>query len=388
MLALLPEPASAAMATPMPEPAPVLAEPRPEPSPMSAAPPSMPPAPQPAPARSGFGAASLLLAGLVGGAVGGGLAAWLPGLTGPDPALQAVEQRLQRIETAPRPQPTVDPALEQTLRSTAAGLAEIRQATQGLDRRIAEIAARPAPQAGAAPTAPALDELRTEVDRLKGEIAPIRQAAETAQGAATALQPRLAEAERLARAQPQAGGATDAAGRLVLLDRIRALVAQDRPFEAEARALASLGAAGPALDALAAAARTPPPSAARLLAEFRKARPTMTIDTPAANASWTDRLLRLTDGLIRVTPSASGPAPPRPRSPPAWSRRWSAATPPRRRRSSRSCPNPPGGPARAWASSFNRAPAWIRRSARSATMRSAHCPLPGSKEASASCGEF
>lgn len=278
----------------------------------------LPPAdPAPAAARRGFGLPALLLAGLAGGAMGGALGASAPvllpllGLSAPGAAtadaLRGIEGRLRQVETrpAPAPAPAADPALQAAVREAAAGVAELRQTAQSLQQRLAQLAERPAAPGGSSPSAPQLAELEARL------LAAERSAAQ-AQDRVAALAPQVQAAERAASAaaapRPQSGAQ---AALVVVGERVQRLLAEGRPFETEARALASLGASGPAAAILVEAAGRGVPTIAALTAEFRRLRSAMSVETAGSDPSWTERLLRLTDGLVRVRPvgEAQGSSP-------------------------------------------------------------------------------
>jgi hypothetical protein len=87
---------------------------------------------------------------------------------------------------------------------------------------------------------------------------------------------------------------------MVMAERLGRVIAEGRPFAAEIAALRAIGASPEALRRLEGAAATGAPTAAALTAAFRQARPALIAETSGAELSFTDRLLRLTDGLIRV----------------------------------------------------------------------------------------
>ena len=282
----------------------------PAPRPVAAEPPPRSPEPPPAAAaaRRGFGLPALLLAGLVGGAAGGALGASAPvllpllGLPAPGAAaaeaIRGIEGRLRQVETRPAPAPTpaADPALQGAVREAAAGVAELRQTSQALQQRLAQLAERPAAPGGPSPAAP-------ELAQIEARLLGAERSAAQAQERVAALAPQVQAAERAASAaaapRPQSGAQ---AALVVIGERVQRLLAEGRPFETEARALASLGASGPAAAVLSEAAGRGVPTIAALTAEFRRLRPAMSVETAGSDPSWTERLLRLTDGLVRVRP--------------------------------------------------------------------------------------
>jgi hypothetical protein len=87
---------------------------------------------------------------------------------------------------------------------------------------------------------------------------------------------------------------------LILADRLGKALAEGRPFAVEARALAATGAAAEPMQVLNGLAASGAPSGAVLLADFRKLRAVLTNEPANVDAPWTERLLKLTDGLVRV----------------------------------------------------------------------------------------
>ena len=257
-------------------------------------------------ARRGFGLPALLLAALAGGAAGGVIGASAPlllpllGLPAPGgaaaEAIRGIEDRLRQVETRPAPTPAVDPALQGAVREAAAGVAELRQTSQALQERLAQLAERPAAPGGPSPPAPQIAEIETRL------LAAERNASQ-AQDRVAALAPQVQAAERAASAAAAARPQSGAQAALVVIgERVQRLLAEGRPFEAEARALASLGASGPAAAVLSEAAGRGVPTIAALTAEFRRLRAAMSVETAGSDPGWTERLLRLTDGLVRVRP--------------------------------------------------------------------------------------
>lgn len=289
----------------------------PAPRPVAAEPPPRSPEPPPAAARRGFGLPALLLAALAGGAAGGVIGASAPvllpllGLPAPGggaaEAIRGIEDRLRQVETRPAPAPTpaADPALQGAVREAAAGVAELRQTSQALQQRLAQLAERPAAPGGPSPAAPQLAEI-------EARLLAVERNASQAQDRVAALAPQVQAAERAASAaaapRPQSGAQ---AALVVIGERVQRLLAEGRPFETEARALASLGASGPAAAVLSEAAGRGVPTIAALTAEFRRLRAAMNVETAGSDPGWTERLLRLTDGLVRVRPvgEAQGSSP-------------------------------------------------------------------------------
>jgi hypothetical protein len=91
-----------------------------------------------------------------------------------------------------------------------------------------------------------------------------------------------------------------AAARLIVADRLARAVAEGRPFQNEWTTLSSLGAAAEPMAALQPLAAAGAPALQPLLAEFRTLRAALAIEPASADSPWYERMLRMTDGLVRV----------------------------------------------------------------------------------------
>jgi uroporphyrinogen-III synthase len=253
----------------------------------------------PAPGRNGLGWGAIALVASLAGLAGGVAGAVLPRFLG-GASEAAMEQRLARLE-APRPAAEAQAQAAQVQAALQNAAAPLRQQIEALDRRMSELAARPAAQ-GSAGADPAL----------KAEVEELRRQASEAQRVAQALAPRLGEMEAASRRAAAPGAAATGAARLILAERLGRAIEAGRPFQQELAALGALGLPPDALAALSQAAAGGAPTMQAIAAEFRKARPALVAEPASADAPWYERLLRLTDGLVRVrsTGAVEGTTPP------------------------------------------------------------------------------
>jgi uroporphyrinogen-III synthase len=255
----------------------------------------------PTPERKGPGWGAVALVALLAGLAGGVAGAVLPRFVGgaPDGAL---EQRLARLE-APRPAAETQAQAAQVQAALQNVAAPLRQQIEALDRRVSELSARPPAQGSAGAGAdPAL----------KAEVEELRRQASEAQRAAQALAPRLGEIEAASRRAAAPSASSAGAARLVVAERLGRAIEDGRPFQQEVAALGAMGAPPEALAALSQAAAGGAPTMRALAVEFRKVRPALVAEPASGDAPWYERLLRLTDGLVRVrsTGAAEGTTPP------------------------------------------------------------------------------
>ncbi len=254
--------------------------------------------------RSGSG---IGWAGLTGLALAGGLAGaaavifFAPvlnsfGVRLPNsPTLASVDARLSQLEgarTHSSGPAAADPALRADIDAAAALAAQLRQQAEAADRRIAELAARPAPSQAAGPAPEAMARLQQQAER-SGSLA------EEASAAAKALAARLPELERSARAASAPSLAATGAARLIMADRIAQALAEGRPFAQEAAALAAMNTPPEPLSLLTAASQAGVPTTESLRAALAAVR-RQAVSSPAADASWTDRLVAMLDSVIRI----------------------------------------------------------------------------------------
>lgn len=251
----------------------------------------------------GFGMASVLAISLASGVTGAGLVGFLAPLLGqtaaspPPPAIADMSSRLSKLETArpasggPEMQAAINAAVQNAVQSANPPVQpQLREQISGLERRISELAARPqgtssAPEAAAQTTAAITD--------LRSKLAAAEQATQ-------AMAPRLEEIEKLARMVGAPSGSAAGAAKLIVADRLARALSEGRPFAPEMTALTALGAAAEPMRVLGAMAAGGAPAMATISAEFRKLRPVFAAEPASPDAPWSERLLKLTDGLVRV----------------------------------------------------------------------------------------
>ena len=282
-----------------------------------------------APRRTGFGA--LATTGLLGGLIGAALA------TGAEfylhPPVRDVDARLAALESRPRPAPAPDLApldrrlgaleaqgkdLGTRVAAVSAAAAEAKPvvaaaqtADPALRQDLGTVQSRvDALEAAAkvAPTPEALNEIRTKLDAL-GTSGEERLRAGAA--AVTALQATTAALDQRVKTQG------DELGRLppaLMAAGLRAIVAEaigddlraGTPLRPTIAALERLGAGSPDLDALRPFADKAAPSVAALTAEFKPIADRITAEPAGANASFSDRLMRMADKLVSVRAVGDG----------------------------------------------------------------------------------
>lgn len=261
--------------------------------------------------RGGAGALGLMAAGLVGGLTGAGIMAYLPQvarLAGmPSSTVVAtgdLEKRLARIEAQPRVDTSRPGGAEGVsagqvqalvLGQLQAASAPLRSEIEAVQQRLTELAQRPAAPAGDASASQA-----RQLAELADRLTRTERGSETAVNAVRALVPRLAELEQIGKTVGAPSAPATGAARLILADRLGKALAEGRPFAVEARALAATGAAAEPMQVLNGLAAGGAPSGAGLLADFRKLRAVLAVEPANVDAPWTERLLKLTDGLVRV----------------------------------------------------------------------------------------
>jgi uroporphyrinogen-III synthase len=298
-----PEPTASAMSTPVPpmlstpqstsaDPAPVAADPALAAAGVAGA--SRPGSVPVTTARPGPGWAGVVAAAFMGGVVGAAVYAYLAPQLGrfgvvppPVPGIEALSARLSQVEARAQAPSAASPTLDRALERIGAQAAEQRQQFDALSARIAGFEARPAQvQASSGPDAAMVASLRQRLDQVEQ--------------AAGAMAGRVAQAEAASRAGSQPGGAALAAARLIVADRLARAVAEGRPFQNEWTTLSSLGAAAEPMAALQPLAAAGAPALQPLLAEFRTLRAALAIEPASADSPWYERMLRMTDGLVRV----------------------------------------------------------------------------------------
>ncbi|MGL4437939.1 MAG: uroporphyrinogen-III synthase [Bosea sp. (in: a-proteobacteria)] len=246
--------------------------------------------PAPAIIRHDFGLGATIAVALASGVIGAGLVGYIAPLLGvslpSSPPLAEISARLAKLE-APRPPQSV-PDLQAVVQSaiqSAPVAAQVRDQINGLERRIGELAARPQGGNATADNA-ALAEMRARLTE--------------SERAAQALAPRLEEIEKVARNVGAPSASATGAAKLIVADRLTRALAEGRPFTTEMTALTALGATAEPLRVLGPMATSGAPAMTVINAEFRKLRPVFVAEPASPDAPWSERLLKLTDGLVRV----------------------------------------------------------------------------------------
>jgi uncharacterized coiled-coil protein SlyX len=307
--------------------------------------------PRPGRVRSFF---THCFAGLLGGLVGvAALAlAWShldlgPG-TAPAPDMAALEQRLAKLEAAPRP--SVDPRtlsqleanvaeasdrvakLETSLKAladaagdggsvaTAAAIAQqIAEAEQRLDAKIAAALAE-----GKGATGPALEQIQAELAGLKAKLNALAEA-ELGTGVTADLEPELATlTDRIAKLEAAIAEIVSAIGKdsagaksatvAIAFANLRAAVSDGRPYAAELDTIGALAPSVGDLGVLPAYAESGIPTMPELIRSFAAVRDTArAAPAPAPSSSLVDNLLASAQSLVKIrrideAPAGDGPA--------------------------------------------------------------------------------
>ncbi len=236
----------------------------------------------PPPRRQRSLAAPVAIAGLLGGAAGALGALFLSGLFTP---ADTASERIAILERS-----------IEAVRVTAAGRADV----QALDKRIVEIAARPAPTpAGADPEVLAGVARRIEAAEaaLKAFDPTALKAGADAAARTSALDGRLASVEKAV----TAARGDNAARAVVAGNLVRALDAGS-PYAAEIQALSGLGADQGRLAALSTGAAKGLPTAAALAREFNGLAARVLSEAASSDGGFLDRLASSALQVVRVRP--------------------------------------------------------------------------------------
>ncbi len=267
--------------------------PRFDPPPPPPPPPGEEPPAQRQDARRGPGLAALLLTGVAAAVAGGLLAPLLQPLAERAGLAAPAAKNADRLTALEAQRPAADPALAEAVRAAQAEAERARRQAQALEQRLTELAARPAQGTAAPQPDPALAELR---ERLQRAEAALQASAPTL----ASLSSRMQQAESAAKAAGAPSAAATAAARMVMAERLARVVGEGRPFQTEIAALRAVGVSPERVRALEPLAAAGAPTIAALTAAFRQARAAMTVEPAGTQLSLTDRLLKLTDGLVRV----------------------------------------------------------------------------------------
>ena len=304
--------------------------PDPDPSSPAASRTSVPPIAPAEPSRRGFGFASLLSAGVIGGLLGAGAAMlaeswWRPRVSRVDTRLAQVEERL-----AATPQTPLAPIESRLARLEAdnKALAERLNATQALAERSAKDvqAAMNRPQAvqpSAAPdtaaSASVLADLATRLGALEKQaqertqatanvqerVVAIQEHAQAAAGAAQALERRIADQDQrlaaLAKQFSERGPDAMAASlRVTLADRLADALQDGAPLGQILAMLRRLDVKPETLRPLEPYAQSGPPTTTALAQEFRPLGQRMIAETRPSSVDWGERVWRMLDKVVTV----------------------------------------------------------------------------------------
>ncbi len=227
------------------------------------------------------------------------------------PTLALVDTRLSKLEGT-RPQAaigaTADPALQAGISAVTAQAAQLRLELEAIDRRMTELAARPATVAApgaAAPGAASPGAASPQLAELQQQVEQSSRMARDSAAAAQALGPRLADMERSNRSAGAPGLAATGAARLIIADRIARAVSDGRPFAQEAAALGAMGTAPEPLRALTAVSQAGVPTLGSLRTGLAPVRQ-QAVSSPPADASWSDWLMGLMSSVVRVRNTGAG----------------------------------------------------------------------------------
>jgi hypothetical protein len=318
----------------------------------------VPPQQPEAPRRGNAGA--ILGSGLIGGLIGAGLVYGLqewrtPPAQPDDQRLVQLEQRvgaLSQQRGAPG-QPVDTGALESRIAAVESAASSFDQRLQAAQSAAEQALNRPAPEAPAPQDGAALTELSERVarlddqaqtnlqqiqqaqaglqqaqqvqgglDQVRSELQQVRadvqnaaaEARQAAEGRIAELDRRLAEQDRRVAAQEQrladlsrqaterAEATTQPAIRVILADRLGDALRNGMPYADVLSALRNVEADPGRLAALEPLAPQGAPTAAELAQSFRPLGETILRDDRAADATWTDRILRMADRVVTIRP--------------------------------------------------------------------------------------
>jgi hypothetical protein len=271
---------------------------------------------------------SHLVAGLIGGLIGVIAAALSSG--GPAPDVTWLEQRLAKLEGAPRPALDAKPiaamddriaALEDGAKADASKLSQLSDRVTDHDASI-ESLAKTAEGGGSVADAAAFAGMEKAIAELKARLNALTEA-EFAKGDAAVSQPELAPlVERLNKLEavlPELAGTIDkeatgakSAALAIAFANLRAAVSDGRPYAAELDTITSLAPALGDLGVLPASAEKGIPTVSELARAFAETRDqALAAPAPPADASVVDGLIASAQSLVTIrrideTPAGEG----------------------------------------------------------------------------------
>jgi hypothetical protein len=266
---------------------------------------------------------SHLVAGLIGGLIGVVAAALSSG--GPSPEVAALEQRLAKLEGAPRPAPDTKliaamedriATLEDSERANASKLSQLSDRVAELDTSI-ESLGKTAEKGGSVADAAAIAGMEKAIAELKAKLNAL---AEAELGDATVSQPELATLiERLNKLEavlPELAGTIDkeatgakSAALAIAFANLRAAVSDGRPYAAELDTITALAPALGDLGVLPAYAEKGIPTVPELARAFAETSD-QALAAPAApaDASVVDSLIASAESLVTIKRIDEAPA--------------------------------------------------------------------------------
>jgi hypothetical protein len=281
------------------------------------------------PPRSRIAAAksfmSHLVAGLIGGLIGVIAAALSSGGTSPDVAL--LQQRLAKLEGAPRLEPYTKPiaaledriaALEDSEKANASKLSQLSDRVDELDTTI-ESLGKTAEKGGSVADAAAIAGMEKSIAELKAKLNALAEA-EFTKGDATVSQPELATLiERLNKLEavlPELAGTIDkeatgakSAALAIAFANLRASVSDGRPYAAELDTITALAPALGDLGVLPAYAEKGIPTVSALGRAFAETRDeALAAPAAPADASVVDSLIASAESLVTIRRIDEAPA--------------------------------------------------------------------------------
>lgn len=268
---------------------------------------------------------SHLVAGLIGGLIGVIAAALSSGGTSPDVA--SLEQRIVKLEGAPRPAPDTKPvaamegriaALEDSEKANGSKLSQLSARVAELDTSI-ESLGKTAKEGGSVADAAAIAGMEKAIAELRAKLSALAEA-EFTKGDATVSQPELATLiERLNKLEavlPELAGTIDkeatgakSAALAIAFANLRAAVSDGRPYAAELDTITALAPALGDLGVLPAYAEKGIPTVPELARAFAETSDeALAAPAAPADASVVDSLIASAESLVTIKRIDEAPA--------------------------------------------------------------------------------